>query len=147
MKIFGCEAYALIPKDDRQKLEPRSMELYLSWLWTCGKIRYRLSNPEHKQIVQSSDVVFNESTMQKTAERPIEVRRVIFSELPTLHENPTQYTRSTSRVTETSSTKSVDSAQSNALAPDHLTKTPYQASPVIPRRFERLIQPPRGTLL
>ena len=24
MRIFGCEAYALIPKDDRWKLEPRS---------------------------------------------------------------------------------------------------------------------------
>ena len=24
LRIFGCEAYALIPKDDRRKLEPRS---------------------------------------------------------------------------------------------------------------------------
>ena len=65
-----------------------------------GEIGYRFWDPEHRQIVRSSDVVFNESTMHKMAERPIQVRRVIFSEVPTLHDGPTHNTRSVSRVTD-----------------------------------------------
>ena len=57
-------------------------------------------DPEHRQIVRSSDVVFNESAMHKTAERPIEVGRVIFSDVPTLHDGPAHNTRSVSRVTD-----------------------------------------------
>ena len=44
----------------------------------------------------------NESAMHKTAERPIEVRRVIFSEVSTLHDGPAHNTRSVSRVTDIS---------------------------------------------
>ena len=40
--------------------------------------------------------------MHKMAERPIEVRRVIFSEVPTLHDGPAHNTRSVSRVTDIS---------------------------------------------
>ena len=32
--------------------------------------------------------MFNESAMHKTAERPIELRRVIFFEVPTLNKGP-----------------------------------------------------------
>ena len=134
--------YALIPKDDRQKLEPRSRKYVFLGYGPDGEIGYRLWDPKHRQIGQSSDVVFNESTMHKTAERPIEVRRVIFSELPTLHDGPTHNTRSVSRVTDISSTESSYSAQPNGLALDHPKSTPGAASPVIPRRSERLSQPP-----
>ena len=107
-----------------------------------GKIGYRLGDPEHKQIVRSSDVVFNESAMHKTAERPIEVRRVIFSEMPTFHDGPAHNTRSVSRVTDISSTESSDSAQPNGSTSNHPTPTPGATSPVIPRRSKRLSQPP-----
>ena len=107
-----------------------------------SEIGYRLWDPEHRQIVRSSDVVFNESAMQKTAERPIEVQRVIFSEVPTLHDGPSHNTRSVSRVTDISSTESSDWAQPNGSASDHPTSTPGATSPVIPRRSERLLQPP-----
>ena len=73
LRIFGCEAYALIPKDDRRKLEPRSRKCVFLGYGLEGEIGYRLWDPEHRQIVRSSDVVFNESAMHKTAERPIEV--------------------------------------------------------------------------
>ena len=67
--------------------------------------------------------------MHKTAERPIEVRRVIFSEVPTLHEGPTHNRRSVSRVTDTSHTESTDSAQPNGSAFDHLISIPVVTSP------------------
>ena len=98
-------------------------------------------SPTIDKIIRSSDVVFNESAMHKKNERSIEVRRVIFSEVPTLHEGPTHNTRSVSRITENSRTESTDSAQPNDLALDHLTQTPGATSPVIPRRSERLSQP------
>ena len=87
-------------------------------------------------------VVFNELTMHKTTERPIHVRRVIFSEMPTLHEGPTHNTRSVSLVTENSRTESTDSAQLNDSAFDHPTLILGATSPVIPHRSERLSQPP-----
>ena len=80
--------------------------------------------------------------MHNTVERPIEVRRVIFSEVSTLHDGPTHNTRSVSRVTDISNTESSDSAQPNGLALDHPTSTPGVTSPVIPRRSERLSQSP-----
>ena len=83
------------------------------------EIGYRLWDPEHRQIVRISDVVFNESAMHKTAERPIEVRRVIVSEVPTLHDGPTHNTRSVSQVTDISRTESLDSAQPNGSISDH----------------------------
>ena len=76
------------------------------------------------------------------AERPIEVRRVIFSEVPTLHDSPAQNRRSVSRVTDISHIESTDSAQPNGSASDHPTSTPDATSPVIPRISERLSQPP-----
>ena len=81
LRIFGCEAYALIPKYDHRKLEPRSRKHVFVGYGPDGEIGYRLWDPEHRQIIRSSDVMFNESPMHKMAERPIEVRRVIFSEV------------------------------------------------------------------
>ena len=80
--------------------------------------------------------------MHKMAERPIEVRRVIFSKVPTLHEGPTHNTRSISWVTDNSRTKLTDLAQPNGSALDHPTPTLGATSLVIPRRSKRLSQPP-----
>ena len=51
LRIFGCKAYALIPKDDRQKLEPRSRKCVFLGYEPDGEIRYGLWDPEHRQIV------------------------------------------------------------------------------------------------
>ena len=72
-RIFRCEAYTLILKDDRRKLDPRSRKCVFIGYEPEGEIGYRLWDPEHRQIIRSSDVVFNESAMHKKAERPIEV--------------------------------------------------------------------------
>ena len=63
--------------------------------------------------------------------------------MPTLHEGPTHNTRSVSRVTENSRTESSDSAHANDSGLVHPTTTPGATSPVVPRRSERLSQPPK----
>ena len=118
LRIFGCESYALTPKDDRWKLEPRSRKCVLLGYGWDGEIGYRVWDPEHRQIVWILDVVFNELAMHKTAKRPIEVRRVMFSEVPTPHECLAHNTRSASRVAENSRTESTNSAQPNDSALD-----------------------------
>ena len=40
LRIFGCEAYALIPKDDRRKLEPRSRKCVFLGYGPDGEIIY-----------------------------------------------------------------------------------------------------------
>ena len=106
---------------------------------------YQLWDPEHRQIIRSSDVVFNESIMNQSIDKPIEVRRVTFSHVPTLQDGPTHKTRSASQVIEPSNTnlETSDSVQPNDSALNHPTTTPYATSQVIPRRSKRLSQPPK----
>ena len=68
LRIFGCEAYALVPKDDRRKLKPRSRKCIFLGYGPDGEIGYRLWDPEHTQIVRSSDVVFNGSAVRTSTE-------------------------------------------------------------------------------
>ena len=50
-----------------------------------GNFSHWLWDPENKQVVQSLDMVFNESEMHKLLERLIEVRkRATFSEMSAL---------------------------------------------------------------
>ena len=76
LQIFGCEAFTLVPKDDRRKLEPRSCKCVFLAYGLKGEFSYLLWDPENRQIVRSLDVVFNGSEMHKSAERLIKVRRV-----------------------------------------------------------------------
>ena len=60
-RSFGCEAYAHIPKDDRKKLDQKSLKcIFLGY----GKFvkGYRLFDVEKEKIIFSRDVVFNESS-------------------------------------------------------------------------------------
>ena len=45
LRIFGCEACALLPKNDRRKLEPRSKKCIFLGYGLDGEIRYRLWDP------------------------------------------------------------------------------------------------------
>jgi hypothetical protein len=90
LQIFGCEAYVLVPKDDHRKLESRSRKCIFLGYGPDGSFGYRLWDPETHQVVRSSDVVFNESAMHKSIERPIEVRRVTFSDVTAPLDGPGQ---------------------------------------------------------
>jgi hypothetical protein len=87
-RIFRSEAYALVPKDDRRKLESRSRKYIFLGYGPDGSFEYRLWDPETRQVIRSADVVFNESCMHKVAERPIELWRVTFVDIPTPLDGP-----------------------------------------------------------
>jgi hypothetical protein len=108
-------------------------------------------DPETHQVVRSSDVVFNESTMHKSANRPIELRRGTFSDVPTPLDGPTQHRSSDSRSAHPLSTEGAvpdkHSSSSATISPTRSDKQSSDvrstialepASPVVPRRSERL---------
>ena len=58
-KIFGCEAYAHIPKDERRKLDSKSLKCV--FLGYGNNIKgYRLFDLNRERIIFSRDVIFNE---------------------------------------------------------------------------------------
>ena len=60
LKAFGCAAYAHIPKDERQKLDPKTRKcIFLGY--GCETKGYRLYDPRRERILFSRDVLFNES--------------------------------------------------------------------------------------
>ena len=60
LKAFGCAAYAHIPKDERQKLDPKARKcIFLGY--GCETKGYRLYDPRRERILFSRDVLFNES--------------------------------------------------------------------------------------
>jgi hypothetical protein len=62
LKVFGCIAYAQVPKKLRKKLEPNSEKLVMIGYSKHVK-GYRLWNPANDKIVVSRDVIFNEATI------------------------------------------------------------------------------------
>lgn len=64
MKIFGCKAMVHIPKERRQKLDPKSRELIFVGYSDSVK-GYRFIDPKNKQTITSRDVVFLEATVKR----------------------------------------------------------------------------------
>ena len=60
LRVFGCVAYAHIPKDERQKLDVKSVKCILLGYGSECKA-YRLYNLEKRVVFYSRDVIFNES--------------------------------------------------------------------------------------
>jgi hypothetical protein len=155
LRIFGCDTYALVPRDERRKLESRSRKCVFLGYGPDGSFGYRLWDPETHQVVRSSNVVFNESTMLKAADFLIKLRRVTFADVPTPMDGPAQHTRSASRSANPLSIEGTvldDNPSSSAIISPTGSDKPSsnvrsttaleQASPVIPHRSERLSQPP-----
>ena len=83
LRVFGCEAYAHVPKELRQKLDPKSQKCIFIGYGTEGEMGYRLWNPESHKVIRSSHVIFNESKMHKKPIKEIEFRKVTFEDTPT----------------------------------------------------------------
>ena len=60
LRRFGCAAYAHIPKDERQKLNPKVRKCILVGYGVNTK-GYRLYDPNHERIIHCRDVTFNEA--------------------------------------------------------------------------------------
>ena len=60
LKVFGCKAFAHVPKEHRAKLDDKAVPcIFLG----CGDVEfgYRLWDPEHKKLIRSRDVVFHKN--------------------------------------------------------------------------------------
>ena len=64
LKIFGCEAYALTPKNQRSKLGPRSKKRIFVGYDDVTK-GSRLWDPTTRKIVINIDVFFYETSLIK----------------------------------------------------------------------------------
>ncbi|KAG6440963.1 hypothetical protein O3G_MSEX001602 [Manduca sexta] len=64
MKIFGCKAMVLIPKECRRKLDAKSRELI--FVGYCDGIKgYRFMDPKTKKVITSREAVFLEETIKR----------------------------------------------------------------------------------
>ena len=61
--IFGCKAYAFIPRDKRMKLSPHATKCIFLSYGTDGDFCYRLWDLENRKLIRSSDIVFNEDSI------------------------------------------------------------------------------------
>ena len=74
LRVFGCDAYPHIPKDERSKMDPKAKKsIFLGY--GDGVKGYRLYNKEKQRIFYSRDVVFNE-TKPTQANNPAEGNEV-----------------------------------------------------------------------
>ena len=60
LRVFGCDAYAHIPKDERQKLDGKTRKCIFLGYGTVRK-GYQLYEVDRAKVVWSRDVLFNES--------------------------------------------------------------------------------------
>ena len=64
LKIFGCEAFSHIDKENRTKLEAKSRKCTFIG-YGVNDFGYRLWDFENHKIIRSRDVIFNEQVMYK----------------------------------------------------------------------------------
>jgi hypothetical protein len=72
MRIFGCDAYALISKDQHSKLDLRSKR-YAFVSYVDGVKVYRLWDPTSHKLIIRTDVSFDESSLLKSELVDVEV--------------------------------------------------------------------------
>ena len=77
LRVFGCQAFVHIPKDERKKLDPKSKKCILLGYGATTK-GYRLYDPLRKRVFHSRDVIFNEL-------------KCSFDEPSTIHHEPEQH--------------------------------------------------------
>ena len=65
LKIFGCDAYALILRNQRSKLDPKS-KCYVFIGYDYAVKGYRLWDPSSRKIFISRDVTFDEYSLLKS---------------------------------------------------------------------------------
>ena len=71
LRVFGCQAFAHIPKDERKKLDSKSRKCVLLGYGMTTK-GYRLYDPVKKRVFQARDVIFNEQKCGFEESSPVE---------------------------------------------------------------------------
>ena len=79
LRIFGCQAFVHVPKDERKKLDSKSKKCILMGYGTTTK-GYRLYDPLKKRVVYSRDVIFNEQKCGLEESTQHEPRKYVYLE-------------------------------------------------------------------
>ncbi|SRR6266480_359016 len=69
LRVFGCDAYALIPKEHRSKLDDKSEKCILLG-YGDTTVHYKLWNPCTKRVVVATDVEFNDRGLREVRGLP-----------------------------------------------------------------------------
>ena len=75
--VFGCDAYAHVPKEKRTKLDNK-FERCIFIGYKDGLKGYKLWNPEKSKVLYSRDVVFREVKDVKHEVLPKEPKKIEF---------------------------------------------------------------------
>ena len=67
LRVFGCPAYAHVPRDERGKLSPKTKECWMLGYGDTTKA-YRLYDKDRQRILYSRDVSFNELDTRRREE-------------------------------------------------------------------------------
>ena len=76
LRVFGCNAYAHIPSEERRKLDSKSKFCKLLGYGANVKV-YRLYDVEKKRVIHSRNVVFHENKFDKKIENSQKSNRVL----------------------------------------------------------------------
>jgi len=91
LRIFGCSAYAHVPKAERDKLDSKARKCVLLGYGTNQK-GYRLYDLRRMKVIHNMDVIFNETSMsgiQKEEETTVKYVELEIEEEPVIEENAT----------------------------------------------------------
>ena len=80
LRVFGCKAYCHIPKENWNKLQPKSKKCVFLGYGESGKMGFRLWDPEARRIVCSHSVFFDENKMQTKPVKSMAAKRVVFQD-------------------------------------------------------------------
>ncbi|UYV83987.1 hypothetical protein LAZ67_X000796 [Cordylochernes scorpioides] len=79
LKTFGCNAYVHIPKDNRKKLDKKSIRTFFVGYTETNK-NYRMWDPIARKIIISRDVIFTEANTSENIQDNQQEHVTIYSE-------------------------------------------------------------------
>ncbi|UYV60463.1 hypothetical protein LAZ67_1001224, partial [Cordylochernes scorpioides] len=79
LKTFGCNAYVHIPKDNRKKLDKKSIRTFFVGYTETNK-NYRMWDPIARKIIISRDVIFTEANTSENIQDNQQEQVTIYSE-------------------------------------------------------------------
>ncbi|UYV67002.1 hypothetical protein LAZ67_4003628, partial [Cordylochernes scorpioides] len=79
LKTFGCNAYVHVPKDNRKKLDKKSIRTFFVGYTETNK-NYRMRDPIARKIIISRDVIFTEANTSENIQDNQQEQVTIYSE-------------------------------------------------------------------